>query len=241
MDEPIFQRRVWWPTPIVVVELTEAARLNDALARIILEKEREVLAQATPTAVAGIDHGLTSHWLEYNVLNWEYPEIQEFAGLVLHGAKEFMTHVGAVDEHGEDAIAGISCWANVLRHGESLEIHHHDPAFVSAHYTVRSGRTQDGNGQGDSGNTVYYRPGFIDRSQGDSTFGGPWDGDWRISVPPRDGRMTLFPSYVRHEVKAHLGPGERISIAMDIYTRKQRVPFYFAPPRWHVPQPMVVR
>lgn len=232
--EQSFQKKTWWPTPIIVVEHRDAGSLNDALAAIILRKEQEILAKEMPKAVAGNDHGLTSHWMAYNVLNWDYPECKAFASMVLRAAKEFIAYVDDPDNP-DNAIAGVSCWANVLRHGESLEIHHHDPAYLSAHYTVRSGRDANGTPNGDSGNTVYYRPGFIERSQGDETFGGPWDTDWRISVPPTAGRMTLFPSYVRHEVKANLGTIERISIAMDFYTKKQRVPFYFSPPRWHVP------
>lgn len=142
-------------------------------------------------------------------------------------------------------IVGISCWANVLRRGQSIEVHHHDPGYLSAHYTVKTGYgveevapdTQPHSSPSalESGHTVYYRPGFFERSQGEPTFGSLWDVDWRISVKPQEGNMTFFPSYVRHEVRSQLETAERISIAMDIYIKKQELPFYFAPPRWYVP------
>lgn len=223
----------WWPTPILVVEHQNVEALNGRLAEIILRKEREIITNGTPTPVAGVEDGLTAYWLRYNLLNWDDPECEVFAGMVMAGASEYIAMAGGAGDPAYE-VTGISCWANVLRHGESLDIHHHDPGFVSAHYTVRSGNSAAKSRE--SGNTVYYRPGFIDRSQGDAAFGGPWDADWRISVPPTEGRMTFFPSYVRHEVKTHLGEVERISIALDVYIKKQQdVPFYFAPPRWFVP------
>lgn len=88
-------------------------------------------------AVAGLQSGLTTHWLEYNVLNWDYPEIAEFRKMVMIGLLEFKL-VGGDPDHSDYQISGISCWANVLRYGEYLEVHHHDPSFVSAHYQVRA-------------------------------------------------------------------------------------------------------
>jgi uncharacterized protein (TIGR02466 family) len=234
MDD-LVKRQAWWSTPIVVAEHRDARRLNEGLARIILQKEREITESGTATPVAGVESGLTAHWRRYNVLNWDFPECKALGELVMTASREFIRLVGDPDAP-EYQILGISCWANVLRSGDALAIHHHDPGFISGHYIVRSGRDEAGADSKESGHTVYYRPGFIERSQGDNAFGGPWDEDWRSSVPPVEGRLTLFPSYVRHEVKAHRGQGERISIALDIYVRKQRdLRLYFGPPRWFVP------
>lgn len=229
-------KRTWWATPIVTVEPADAPALNLRLAEAILEKEREILAQQTPTRVAGVEAGLTAYWLTYNVLHWDRSEIRLLAEMVMSGYDEYRRALGYADDAGYDVL-GISCWANVLRHGESLAIHHHDPGFVSAHYTVASGYSGSGPKPNEGGHTIYYRPGFVERSHGDTSFGSLWDDDWRISVPATAGRMTFFPSYVRHEVKTHLGDSHRISIALDIYVKKQRqMPFYFGKPRWFVPE-----
>jgi len=234
MTEQIYKPTIWWPTPILVVQHVGAAAMNQRLAEIILDKEREILAQERPTPVAGVQEGLTAYWLKFNVMNWDFPECRAFADLAVAGAREFL-RINTTPGDPDYEITGISCWANVLRHGQALDIHHHDPGFLSAHYTVQSGHEDTSEPPGDSGHTVYYRPGFVDRSHGDATFGSPWDGDWRLSKRPCAGNMTFFPSYVRHEVRSYLGCRERISIAMDIYVKRQQVPFYFAPPRWYVP------
>ena len=230
-----------WPTPTLTVNHTNLAELNRGLARIILEKEREIVSRGTPTTVAGLEEGLTTHWLEYNVLLWDYPEIKEFRRMVLDGLHEFFKLVGEPGDPGFK-ISGISCWANVLRFGEALEVHHHDPAFVSAHYQVQCGDDSDNNDPNrkpdNSGHTVYFRPGFLDRSHGGKAAGptSPWDADWRIDTSPVEGKFFFFPSYVRHEVRPYTGKTQRISIALDAYIEKQEALIYFSPPRWFVPE-----
>jgi putative 2-oxoglutarate-Fe(II)-dependent oxygenase superfamily protein len=240
MIEKAIKSELRWATPILTVEHSHAHHLNRRLAEIILEKESQITASGKPTEIAGVKDGLTAHWLEYNVLNWDDPAITEFRQMVLSGLQEFFRLIGDPDEPGLK-ISGISCWANVLRYGKAIEVHHHDPGFVSGHYMVQSGR--DPNQEGETaqpesvgGETVYYRPGFMDRSHGgeSAALSSFWDSDWRISSEPEEGRLVFFPSYVRHEVRPNLGRRERISIAMDIYVEKQNALIYFGNPRWFV-------
>ncbi len=226
-----------WPTPMLTVELADAARLNTGLAQAIVARERAVLAgKATP--VAGLADGMTAHWMEYNVLNWEEPVCVEFRTIVLRALRDYFAMLGDPDDP-KFAIAGISCWANILRFGQSLEIHHHDPGFLSGHYMVQSGEPEDSLSGGRSGYTTYFRPGFIERTMGGEKAGptSPWDAEWHFAEPPRPGRLFFFPSYVRHEVRPNLSKTPRISIAMDVYLREQQASkmLFFAPPRWFRP------
>lgn len=235
--EQVLKPTIWWPTHILLIQHKHSKELNAGLARIILEKERELVAKGMPMPIAGLEEGLTTHWQEFNVLNWENPECKELRKLVLNGVREYFKWIGENPDSPELKIAGISCWANVLRTGESLDIHHHDPGFASAHYTVQTGREEGADPvTRDSGFTSYYRPGFLERSQGVGQAISPWDHDWRVSNPPTGGNMIFFPSYVRHEVRPNLEKRERISIAMDIYVKKQKALIHFGGPRWFVPK-----
>jgi hypothetical protein len=239
MKNERLQTKTWWPTTIVVIERDDSSGFNERLAATIKRKERDIKAKERPQAIAGVQDGLTAFWTRYNVLNWDEPECAELAAMVLKGVNAF---IGKVADPGDldYEISGISCWANVLRPGEGLDIHHHDPGFLSAHYIVQSGDAGTPANASESGHTVYYRPGFVERSHGD-VMGSPWDADWRISVPAVPGTLTIFPSYVRHEVKTYMGSSERITVALDVYIKKQSVPFHFAPPRWYVPRADRVR
>jgi len=229
-----------WVTPSVTLFLRHSEQLNRGLERIILDEERRIVSKGASTPVAGLESGLTTHWLKYNVLNWEYPEIYEFRQYVMEGISRFC---GLIGDPRDDRfkILGISCWANVLRAGQALQVHHHDPAFISAHYTVKTGvedEESDPYASSDSAHTVYFRPGFLDRSHGGQAamMPSPWDEDWRISSRPVAGKLFLFPSYVRHEVRPYLGKTYRISIAMDVFVNMQNYPIYFDGPRWFVPK-----
>ena len=246
-DFKLFEQNVraefMWPIPTLTVELKGVEKLNRRLAQIILEKEREVTSKGKPTMVAGLSEGLTAHWLEYNVLSWDHPEIAEFRQHVLAGLREFFKLIGDPDSP-EMKVSGISRWANVLHPGQALEVHHHYPAFVSMHYHVQSGNEPDDPElspeaeQQNSGSTVYFRPGFMERSHGGKAAGlaSPWDENWRISTSPTEGKLFFFPSYIRHEVRPYMGKSQRISIALDVFLKKQNAPIYFATPRWFVPQ-----
>ena len=227
-----------WTTPTVTLRLVNSQKLVRGLEEIILKEEAIIRAKRKSTRVAGLETGLSTHWLEFNVLNWAYPEIAEFRRHVLRGIREFIKLVGDPDDP-KFAIAGISCWANVLRSGESLHVHHHDPAFVSAHFQVKTGYEEGQEIPYDAGHTIYYRPGFVDRSHGGqaSAAPSPWDDDWQITTKPIEGKLFLFPSYVRHEVRPYIGSSYRISVAMDVFVKMQNLPIYFGGSRWYVPKP----
>jgi hypothetical protein len=63
----------------------------------------------------------------------------------------------------------------------------------------------------------------MNRSHGGEAVGftSPWDLDWRLTAEPMEGKLFIYPSYVRHEVRPNLGSRERISIAMDVYVKRQ--------------------
>jgi hypothetical protein len=227
-----------WPTPVLAI-YHDVDDLNRRLAQIITQMEQYVTSTGNATSVAGLEEGLTTHWMEYNVLNWDFPECRTFRQMVLDGARSYFELLGDPDEP-RFRICGISCWANILRFGQSLAIHHHDPGFASAHYCVQSGREKGAAPVvSDSGQTRYYRPGFVERSMGGDQAGptSPWDNDWLLSETPTEGRLFFFPSYVRHEVRPNLENYPRITIAMDFYIEGQVSSklLHFAPPRWFVP------
>lgn len=227
----------WWPTQMLVKQVQDCASFNSRLKSIILEKEAELTSRGRGVNVAGLESGLTTYWMEYNVLNWDFPECRQLSDIVVEGIREYIRLIGKDPDHPDYEILGISCWANVLRYGQDLKIHHHDPSFLSAHYGVQSGVDDENPQIGDSGHTVYYRPGFMDRDHEgiEGVMTSPWNGDWRISKPSGAGSLRFFPSYVRHEVRPNLSRKERITIAMDIFVRAQKPTIFFHGPRWYKP------
>src|SRR5262245_58722674 len=83
-----------WATPTLRLAHPSSGDLNRALARIILEKEREIIGRGNATPVAGLESGLTTHWLDYNVLNWDYPEVAALREFILSGYRQYLALVG---------------------------------------------------------------------------------------------------------------------------------------------------
>jgi hypothetical protein len=231
-----FSPTVWWPTPVLAVENVDSDAFNRSLADIIRQAERRFATEARPAPVAGLDDGLTIHWKDYNVLKLPHPECEQLKGMFLDALRAYFKQFCDPD-HPDYKILGIASWANVLRHGDGMHIHHHDQAFVNAHYYVQAGDIPSPSPHAEHGHTVYYRPGFFERSHGERLGGvmNPWDVDWRVSLAPRVGHFMFFPGYVRHEVRPYLGNGERISVAFDVYVAKQEPLSYFGGPEWLVP------
>jgi hypothetical protein len=110
MIEKVLKPQLLWATPTLTVELKSAGDLNEGLARIVLEKEQEIVSKGNPTTVAGVKDGLTAHWLEYNVLNWQYPEIEEFRRHVLGGLQEYFKMIADPDDPGlAEYLVGRMC------------------------------------------------------------------------------------------------------------------------------------
>ena len=238
-EEFEYEVQSFWETPVVKIHNNKAEEFNARLAQIIRQKEKEITSKGKPTPVGGLTEGISAHWMEYNVLKWDYPECQRLKDMVLEGFQVFLNAAKLNDKPGME-IVGISCWANIIKPGQAIQVHHHDPSFCSVHYTVTTG--MEGGKivdpvDSDSGETIYFRPGFMDRSHGGVANGvvSPWDDDWRIRTTPKPGRLTFFPSYVRHEVRPNHGTSDRISIAMDIFVKRNNAMMHFGGPRWFVP------
>jgi hypothetical protein len=222
---------VLWPTTTLSVVVKNSDELNSQLAQVILTNE-----YTTRLKMRDKPNALPAGYVS-NLLKWKEPSVAEFRDVLLDSVRRYIGMVGDTTSP-EMKIAGIGCWANVLRSGEGLGIHHHDPGFISGHYQVRSGNVAGDGAAGESGHTVYFRPGFLDRCHGVDaavTASNLWDRDWRLAIPAQEGRMFLFPSYVRHEVRPYIGLSERISIAFDIFVQKQRSLINFNGSRYFVP------
>lgn len=217
-----------WTVPLRVVRFKADAAMNRRLAEIVLQREEDIRS-GTPTDVAGLSEGVTTHWQEYNVLNWPDQACREFREFLVGELQDFLSGLSA--ERGTPlTIAGIACWANILRPGQSLHIHHHDPAFLLGNYCIQTGYDDDTEPQHEAGYTIYYRPGFIERSQE-----GLWDSQWRHAIRPVEGQLVICPGFIRHEVRPFLGITERISLGIDCYLEEQNALIYFGGERWYVP------
>jgi uncharacterized protein (TIGR02466 family) len=108
----------------------------------------------------------------------------------------------------------MEMWANVSPAGASNQMHSHPGSFWSASFYVDDG------GDGEDGFFVAQDPRFpmIRMVAPDLVFTDE-TGEKQMSqfrVRPEPGKLVIFPSWLMHAVRPHKGPGERISVAMNV-------------------------
>ena len=181
-----------FPTPIWIVDLepVEAAALN-----ISLKAEIERLIAPRPTIPAG------SNWQTPQDLHTK-PAFAEFVKLVETAARGVARHL-QVDQY---PMAITGCWANVNPRGAYHPTHHHPNNYLSGVYYVAVPPP---------GSRIVFqdpRPSMIMPKPKQYT---------RITAngadaQSKEGRLLIFPAWLKHNVPSNQGQSERISISFNL-------------------------
>lgn len=198
-------------TPLIFAEVTGAAELNRALAGAIAERRR-----ADPQGV-----------IISNRLGWHSDtEMLEWAGPPAH---RLMDQVIAIANNHSEDIGGKGrrrfmwvpeMWVNVSGKGASNQLHSHAGSFWSAVYYVDDG--YDGATDRRFGGELEIedpRTPMINMEAPDLRFRSAPNAEpppLEALIRPANGRLIMFPSWLRHAVKPYFGNGVRISIAMNL-------------------------
>jgi uncharacterized protein (TIGR02466 family) len=193
-------------TPIVLIDLPDAAALNADLRRTILEREK---------SHPGTEHSNLGGWQsEWDMDRWGGAAAIKLLAVARNSANKVTTN-----RQGQPVVITwkANMWANINRTGHGNEFHSHPGSFWSAVYYVDDGgidadpslggelEFMDPRGPG----PAMYAPHLAFGSAGLSA------GANEV-VRPRTGRMVMFPAWVLHQVRPYRGKVERISIALNL-------------------------
>ena len=133
-------------------------------------------------------------WRTYNIFNWDNPSVKFLQSSIVRIYSEFMDTLDVHKERLEDI--WIRGWAVSLQPGESVPRHchsYHENTFLSGNVMLSDNNTT----------TDYFLPHLSD-----------YYGPWRCENKPA--RITMFPSWVNHEVI----PTEnyRVSVGFDLFS-----------------------
>ncbi len=196
-----------YETPILHGRLADAAALTAALRTAVLD--RHAAAPSLARSNVGGWHSAT------DMLDWGGPAATALADTAVKMAKR------ASHFDGRDAATvewTVKMWANVSPPGALNMSHAHPGVLWAAVYYVDMGLPPS---SGEAGGELFVEdprfpvpfmrlPGF--RLVGID--GQPQPVERRL--PTEAGDLILFPAWLRHGVRPHLGTGDRISIAMNI-------------------------
>jgi len=194
-------------TPIVLTEIPDAPALSAALAAVIFAHEK---------THPGTQHSNLGGWQsEWDMERWGGAPALKLLALARNIANKWTT-----DREGQPVALTwrANMWANINRSGHGNEFHSHPGSFWSGVYYV-----DDGGISGDpslGGELEFMDP----RGPGPAMYapqlafnmpGGQSVGANEV-VPPRAGRLVLFPSWILHQVRPYRGTAQRISIALNL-------------------------
>jgi len=199
-----------FPSPVARIVHPQAERLNAALRRTILERERQA---------AGVHHSNEGGWQSGD----DFAAWAGAAGTeLLEFACAMANRMSAVNspEHGlihAELQWKVNAWANVNREGHGNALHGHPGSFWSAVYWVDDGGYGEDPGVG--GELEFLDPRGLTPSLyspllrmriKDCLSAG-----FSTALTPSSGTLLMFPSWLLHAVKRFNGPRTRISVAFN--------------------------
>lgn len=163
----------------------------------LLEKEKEILQlPAQHDGSATNLKGVTARSNQFNLFNYDNEHINKIKIFIQDNVKGLCNRLNIPIED-----FYIMCWYNVLRENEIIHKHVHYPllkaeeSFISGHLCISANNTH-----------TYYNS-ICDQPM--------------TKVKNDPGLLNFFPGYLPHYTDAHAGKDARITIAMDIYSKKK--------------------
>jgi uncharacterized protein (TIGR02466 family) len=193
----------------------DPARLNIALRKLFLEREREGVRYANPAPYTARNSELLfeSH---FDLFMWPEPEIVQLREFCLSRIVQAACELNNYDAAARRSLrVRTDAWFHITRRNGYFGVHNHPLASWSGVYCVASGE-HDAN-QPDSGALTFIHPNssssmYID--PGNEFLKPPFSsGNTAYRLLP--GQLILFPSWVLHQVAPFFGDGERITVAFN--------------------------
>ena len=194
-------------TPILLIDVPDAAAMNAELASVLLAREREAISKSHSTL-----GGWQSTW-----------DVDAWAGA---GAGRLLAigcdvaNRATLDRDGKPVSIDWrwNMWANINRRDHGNELHSHPGSFWSGVYYVDDGGTFDDPSLGGelefldprAPGVAMYAPRLAFALPGGLSVGA------KHRIQPKAGRLVMFPAWLLHQVRSYRGDSQRISIAFNL-------------------------
>lgn len=202
-------------TPLVTFDVPDAATLDPELRRAILQREK-----THPSTHHSNVGGWQSSW---DMDRWGGAAAIRLLAIGRNVANRVTTdrqgRTGGGPHPGYFAVTWTAnMWANVNRSGHGNEFHSHPGACWSGVYYVDDGGIAAHPSLGGELEFMDPRGALPAMNAPHLAFAMPGGlaAGATERVPPRAGRLVLFPAWVMHQVRPYRGTAERISVAFSL-------------------------
>ena len=200
-------------TPLVTLDVPEAAALNVELRQVIEQREK-----SQPTTHHTNMGGWQSSW---DMDKWGgVPAIKLLAfgrNLANRMTTDVEGNTGKGPYPGHFAVTWIgNMWANINRNGDGNGFHSHPGAYWSGVYYVDDGGIDADPALGGELEFLDPRGPLAMMNAPHLRMAGALTAGATERLRPKAGRMVIFPAWLMHQVLPYRGRRERISIAFNL-------------------------
>ena len=206
-----------WRTPIVEVMNPDHARLKAGLVRHAYEIERRakgpIASGVAPLAKSGLYESPFDLFATADV-----PEVGSLRAFCAQSVAEIVVGLhqqanGGRNVLGAVAVHIVEAWMHITRDGGYHDVHTHPGFSWCGIYYVQSGEST---ADPPNGVNRFYPPWDVGYQDVGSTVYQP-----EVFQPAAvDGKLILFPGYVRHSAVPYRGPTDRILVAFNARASK---------------------
>lgn len=200
-----------WATPLLEVKNPDHARIKDALVRYSYEMEK----QAKQPIESGVTPNRKASMYEsrFDFFRRDLPEIRALHQFCAGALSRVVYKLYQDANKGQPPIPGVAVdlyesWIHITRDGGYHEIHNHPNCSWCGIYYLDPG---DATVDPPNGINRFFSP--IDIMYED--FGTQAYPQKPVSYPPEEGKLVLFPSYVRHLAVPYRGKRDRIIVSFN--------------------------
>lgn len=187
-------------TPLARFKLPNAEIINPGLEKAILQRREKD---------QGVAHSNVRGWhSERDLHTWPEPEVKELVDSMRSSVLNMVSLIAHVENF--KATVELAAWANINGPGSYNQYHSHPDCLWSGVYYVRAGNYDEDTVKKPGHLKLYDPRGAIDQL---SHPGYGWGKN--VNIPPEDGLMVLFPSWLHHSVNTFDSDTTRISIAFN--------------------------
>jgi len=211
--------RDYFPVPVAETHLPDAGELNAALKKVFLYWEQNEPPRTTvPTPVVKE----AVYESDFSLFRRQNPYVQRLARFCLANVGEMVMRM---NEYAREEMQKLRIydhsWYHITRHGGYTGPHNHPMASWSGVYCVSPGETDAAHPQSGVLRLFDNRAEanmYIDA--GNAHLSGSY-GFGNLGLHLQAGQLTIFPSYLFHEVAPFWGNDERITVAFNCWIREE--------------------
>ena len=208
-----------WPTSILSKRFSHYQKVNPALLELFYaHKERE---QKKPDRTYVSHDKLLGEYQNHTALS----ELAQFIkDSVFELAAAANSHVWRKGDSIEMNMTGI--WFQISNDYNFHETHAHGNCSWSGVYYVQSGQSskgpEDHKDKQPNGVTRFYGPNIDLSAGGHAEAGNLYLQDYAFDSYPQDGKLVVFPSYLKHMVFPYHGADDRVVVSFHVQIQNEK-------------------